>query len=164
MAAGERGWVTAAIYRGDHWLRSYDGHWWAITASSDVVKWSRRVMITAKDVHHDDGRSAMSPAQVDGRQSGHSALSSSTARSFYQGLLSAQYRRESWRRRESELKVTGGEIWCICWSLSGTVPLGSHSDRLTELNEAPYSPIPVWQHDLRPAEKLLPYNPSLTLL
>jgi hypothetical protein len=83
-------------------------------ASSDVVKWSRRGMITANDVHHDDGRSATSPAQVDGRQSGHSASSSSTARSFHQGLLSVHYRRESRRWRESERKVTGGEIRCIC--------------------------------------------------
>jgi hypothetical protein len=58
-------------------------------------------------------------------------------------------------RRRGELNL---------WSLSGTVPLGSHSGRLTELNEMPYSPIPVWQHDLRPIDKLLSCNPSLTLL
>jgi hypothetical protein len=60
-------------------------------ASSDVVKGSRHDAITVNDVYLDDGRSTTSPAQVDGRQSGHSAPSSSAARSFHPGPLSACY-------------------------------------------------------------------------
>jgi hypothetical protein len=45
-----------------------------------------------------------------------------------------------------------------------TVPLGSSSIVLTEHLQRRFSLIFVLQHDLRPVEKLLPYNPSLTLL
>jgi hypothetical protein len=56
-----------------------------------VVNWSRRGAVTANDIHLDDGRSATSPAQVDGRQSGHSAPISSAPRSFHPGSLSTRY-------------------------------------------------------------------------
>jgi hypothetical protein len=49
--------------------------------------------------------------------------------------------RESQRRRESECKVTGGEIHWTCDLLQVTVQWEVHSVRLTEQFEAPYSPI-----------------------
>jgi hypothetical protein len=50
--------------------------------SSDVVEGSWRGAITANYVYLDDGRSATSPAQVDGRQSAHSAPNSSAGKIF----------------------------------------------------------------------------------
>jgi hypothetical protein len=41
-ASGRReGEVTGASYRGSHWLMSYGGHYWVLTANNNVVKGSR---------------------------------------------------------------------------------------------------------------------------
>jgi hypothetical protein len=98
----ERGWVIAAIYRGGHWVRSYGGHWWAITADNHVVKGSWRGTITANDVHLDDGRSATLPASGWGDRAKQCPKfipgEDLFTRSHYQRVTG----RESWRRRESE--------------------------------------------------------------
>jgi hypothetical protein len=53
--------VPDVNYHGSHRLRSYDGHWWAITAGNDVVKGSWHGAIIVNGVHPGDGRSATSP-------------------------------------------------------------------------------------------------------
>jgi hypothetical protein len=55
---------------------------WAKATHYDVIKGSGHVAITVGDVYLDDGRLATSPAQVDGRQSGHSVPSSSVTKIF----------------------------------------------------------------------------------
>jgi hypothetical protein len=70
-----------------------------------MVKGSQRGAITTNDVYLDDSRSATSSAQVDGRQSGHSAPGSSAVRSFHWGRYPRVTGHESWRRRESERAV-----------------------------------------------------------
>jgi hypothetical protein len=79
------GMFTGAGYRGNHWLRSYSGHWWAISASNDVLKGShaqsRWTVYTSATAARPRRR------QVDGRHSGHNAPTSSTARSFHQGVV-----------------------------------------------------------------------------
>jgi hypothetical protein len=102
--------------------------------------------------------------QVDGRQSGHSAPSSSTARSFHQGRYPRVTGRESQRQRESKRAGHWRRDTLYLQSCSVIVPLESHSERMTELNEAPYFPISVWQLVNPSVTKLLNYNLATILL
>jgi hypothetical protein len=164
-AGGRReGEFTYANYRGGHWLRSYGGHCSVIAARNDVVEGSWRGAITTTGVHLGDGRSATSPA------SGYDVWATTVPRPHpRRDLLTwsgyPHVTRHEWeRRRESGRGFTGGDVHCTWDLLQVTVPLELHSERLTELIEALYSSIFLWQHDHLSAEKLLSYNPSFFLL
>jgi hypothetical protein len=88
----------------------------------------------------------------------------SCQRSFTPWSYPSAIGHESQRRSKSGRGVTGGEVHCTWDLLQITVPLELHSERLTELIEALYSSIFVWQHGHLFVEKLLSYNPSLILL
>jgi hypothetical protein len=151
-------------YRGSHWLRSYGGHWWAITAGNGVVKGSRHGAITMTSIHL---AMAARPRrrQVDTvTERLQCPIFISCQRSFTPRCYQSATGHESQRRRESGRRVTGGEVHCTWDLLQVTVPLELHSERLTELIEALYSSIFVWQHGHMSIEKWLSYNPSLILL
>ena len=93
---------------------------------------------------------------MDGRQSDHSALVHPRRDLFTRGRYPCVTGRESQRRRMDHQR----RDTMYLQSCSVTVPLESHSERLTELNEAPYSPISVWQLVNASVTKLLTYNPA----
>jgi hypothetical protein len=122
-AGGRReGRFTGAGYRGNHWLRSYDGHWWAISASNDVVKGSLHGAIAVNSVHLGDGRSATSPS------SGYDAWADKCSELIHSEDFSTADRNPhrrghgSWRRRESERGVTSGEMQWTCDLFQSTIP------------------------------------------
>jgi hypothetical protein len=98
--------------------------------------------------------------QVDGRQSDHSALVHPWLDLFTRGHYPRVTGHESQRRRESDRAGHWRRDTLYLQSCSVTVPLESHSERLIELNEAPYSPISVWQLVNPSVTKLLTYNPA----
>jgi hypothetical protein len=110
--AGSRreGRFTGASYCGIHWRVDSEDRQATYCdqrrCGNKAIVWQARV----NGDHHRDGRTTMSRRKWMGRQSDHSAPTSSTARSFHQGSLSALTRHESQRQRESEREVTGGEI------------------------------------------------------
>jgi hypothetical protein len=106
--------VPGVNYRGSHRLRSYCGHWWAITAGNDVVKGSRRGAIMVNGVHLGDNRSATSSASgwATERPQCSEFIHGET---FSPGVvIRALLGPNRSADANPSARVTGGEIHCIC--------------------------------------------------
>jgi hypothetical protein len=154
------GRFTGAGYRGHHWPRSYDGHWWAASAGNDVVKGSRHGAIAVNGVHPGDGCSAMSPA------SGYDAWAEQCAKLIHGEDFSTAdhnpHRRGHESRRRRKFERGGHQRWggMNLKIFSCTVPWPSSLVVLTAWFKEPCSPFFMWQLTNMFVTKLLTYNPS----
>jgi hypothetical protein len=80
----------------------------------------------------------------------------------HDNLLAREHK--SWRQRGSWREGHWQRGGLNLWSLSGTVPLGSYSGRLTDQFVGPRSMIFIWQLVNPSVTKLLPYDPATILL
>jgi hypothetical protein len=110
----KRGWIVGVGYCGTHWLRGYDGHWWAVTASSDMVKGSGSWHDHGDDVYLDDSRLATSPVRWMSDRAQQCPKLIPSARFFTHRSYLHFLEHESQRQRRSRRRITGGEggwIW-----------------------------------------------------
>jgi hypothetical protein len=161
---GLRRWEGESLeygYRGIHWTKVYGYHWLTSMAQSDVVKPPKAWRDRGNGGSHGDDRAAMSS----GKWVRSRLLVSSTVKIFSPRVVTrAPMGMNRIIGTNPGTGVTSGELHCIYWSLSGTVPSKPPLERLTERVRGFYSLIFMWQRVNLSVTKLLIYNPTLILL